>query len=199
MRVTNGHLVHPRRGLALWLGVMIFGIAGCAGLERQTFDLAGDPARAGRVRALRQAGALIVRTPEAVAPTASDRVVVRAADGSLAVLPDAQWSDQLPNLLRHRLIDALQNAGVAAGDSGAGQLALLTDIRRFEIDATQNVARAEIAARLVDTASGGVRAAEAFVVETPAPEHYGAPAIAALATAAGQASSRIANWARARL
>ena len=125
--------------------------------------------------------------------------MVRAADGSVAVLPDAQWSDLLPNLFRHRLIDALQSAGVAAGDSGASSLALLTDIRRFEIDAAQNVARAEIAARLVDAASGGVRAGQVFVIETPAPDHYGAPAVAALSTAAGQASERIARWARARL
>ena len=181
------------------LGLMIVALAGCAAFERQTFDLSGEPARAARGRALRQSVTLIVRTPEAVAPTSGERVVVRAADGSVAVLPDAQWSDLLPNLLRHRLIDALQNAGVAAGDAGASPLALLTDIRRFEIDAAQNVARADISARIVETASGAVRASQAFVVETPAPEHYGAPAIAALSSAAGLASGQIANWARARL
>lgn len=191
------HSVRIRWGVAAWL--VILGLAGCAGFERQSFDLSGAPAHAPRERALRQSVGLFVRTPEAVAPTAGDRVVVRAADGSVAVLPDVQWSDLLPNLLRHRLIDALQSAGVAAGDSGASPLALLTDIRRFEIDAAQNLARAEIAVRLVDTASGGVRAGEVFVIETPAPEHYGAPAVAALSTAATQASGRIAAWARARL
>lgn len=189
--------VKIRPGVLLWL--VLVGLAGCAGFERQTFDLSGEPARGSRVRALRRSLALFVGTPEAVAPTAGDRVVVRAADGSVAVLPDVQWSDSLPNLLRHRLIDALQGAGVAAGDSGASPLALLTDIRRFEIDAAQNLARAEIAVRLVDTASGGARAGEVFVIETPAPEHYGAPAVAALSAVATQASGRIATWARARM
>lgn len=201
--MTNGHFVKMRGGAlwagALWLGLTMFALVGCAGFERQTFDLSGESARAARGRATRQSAALIVRTPEAVAPTSGERVVVRATDGSLAVLPDVQWSDLLPNLLRHRLIDALQNAGVSAGDTGASPLALLTDIRRFEIDAAQNVARADIAVRIVETASGAVRAAEAFVVETPATDHYGAPAIAALSSAAGLASGRIANWARARL
>ncbi len=197
--MASDHNVKTRRGVAVGLCVAIVGLAGCAAFERQSFDLSGDPARAARSRAFRQGVALFVRTPEAVAPTAGDRVVVRAADGSVAVLPDVQWSDLLPNLLRHRLIDALQSVGVAAGDSGASPLALLTDIRRFEIDAAQNLARAEIAVRLVETASGGVRAGEVFLIETPAPDHYGAPAVAALSTAAAQASGRIATWARARM
>ena len=197
--MTSRHSIRTPERIAASLALALLGLAGCAGFERQSFDLSGDPARPAQGRALRQGAALIVKTPEAVSPTASDRVVVRAADGSVAVLPDAQWSDLLPNLLRHRLIDALQSAGIAAGDSGDSPLALLTDIRRFEIDAAQNVARAEIAARLVDTVSGGVRAGEVFIIETPAPDHYGAPAVAALSTAAGQASGRIARWARARL
>ena len=197
--MADCHCVWTRRGFALRLGVALVGLAGCAGFERQTFDLTGDATQAARGRSKRQTGALVVRTPDALAPTAGDRVVVRAADESVAVLPDVQWSDQLPNLLRHRLIDALQNAGVAAGDSGASPLVLQTDIRRFEIDAAQNVAKAEIVARLVDAASGGVRASETFVVETPAPDHYGAPAIAALSSAAGLVSGRIANWTRARM
>lgn len=195
--MSGKHSVKFRPGVVLFL--LVAGLAGCAGFERQAFDLSGEPARAPRTRAFRRGVALFVGTPEAVAPTAGDRVVVRAADGSVAVLPDVQWSDLLPNLLRHRLIDALQGAGVAAGDSGGSPLALRTDIRRFEIDAAQNLARAEIAVRLVDTASGGVRAGEVFIAETPAPEHYGAPAVAALSAVAMQASDRIAIWTRARI
>ena len=148
---------------------------------------------------MRQGAALVVRTPEAIAPTGGDRVVIRAADGAVAVLPDAQWSDLLPNLLRRRLVDALQNAGIAAGDTGACPTALLTDIRRFEIDAGRNVAAVDISVRLIDVATGASKGGEAFVIETSAPDHYGAPAIAALSDAAGQASARIANWARHRL
>jgi cholesterol transport system auxiliary component len=197
--VTSRLFAIQRRRAAFGLCVVVAALAGCAANNRQTFDLSGQPTHSSRARALRQGGALIVRTPEAVAPTGGDRVVVRAADGAVAVLPDAQWSDSLPNLLRHRLVDALQNAGVAAGDTGASPYALLTDVHRFEIDAGRNVAVVDVAVRIVDTTSGAAKAGETFVVETPAPDHYGAPAIVALSNAAAQASARIASWARSRL
>lgn len=197
--MTSRLFAIPRRRVTVGLCVVVATLAGCAASNRPTFDLSGAQAHLARAHAIRQGSALIVRTPEAVAPTGGDRVVIRAADGAVAVLPDAQWSDSLPNLLRHRLVDALQNAGVAAGDTGACPTALLTDIHRFEIDAGRNVAVVDIAVRLVDTTSGAAKAGETFVVETPAPDHYGASAIAALSAAAAQASTRIAGWARSRL
>lgn len=173
-------------------------MGGCAQPVRDTFDLAAAPAAA---RASARGGpGLGVRAPSAAAPTGTDRIVVRDADGSVSVLPGVQWSERLPRLLQERMVESLQRAGVAATRISAGSnRALATDIRRFEIDVARDVAVVEIAARIVDESTGAARAAETFIAEAPAPTHTGAPAVSALTEAAAQALARLANWARARL
>jgi len=171
--------------------------AGCAQPPGQIFDLSGARVP---TRAAAPVGAVLsVREPSAVPPTSSNRIVVREADGAVAVLPDVGWSEPLPRLLRSRIIESLQKAGVPAARVGGGGRALATDIRRFEIDIARNVAVVEIAARIVDENSAAARAAQSFTAETPAPEHTGAPAARALTEAAGQALARIGAWARGRL
>ncbi|WP_424361131.1 ABC-type transport auxiliary lipoprotein family protein [Methylocystis parvus] len=172
-------------------------LAGCAQPPGQVFDLAGSAAIT-RVSAT-SAGGITVRPPIAVAPTSTNRIVVRDVDGSVSILPSVGWSEPLPRLLRERLIEALQRAGVAAARvSGSGR-ALATDIRRFEIDVARNVAVVEIYARIIDENSGAERAGQNVVGEAPAPDHTGAPAAMALTEAAGEALSRVASWARGKL
>lgn len=169
---------------------------GCARPARETFDLIGLP----RAHAAAGGPALSVREPSAVAPTSTDRVVVREPDASVSVLPGVQWSERLPDLLQNRMIGALQRAGVSAARISPGaNRTLTTDVRRFEIDVARNVAVVEIAAQILDDATGKARAAQTFAAETPAPEHTGAPAVHALADAAAQALTRMAAWARSRL
>lgn len=176
-------------------------LVGCASpFGRPAFDLSGVvSARAPRAPETGSGAAVVVRLPEASAPTSGDRVVVRAPDGAVAVLPDAQWADVLPNLVRSRLINALQNAGVAAAETGGAGLALAATLRRFEIDAAGDVATIDIAVQLLDNADGAVRATRIFRAEKPAVTHYGAPAIRALAAASDEAMARIARWTRDRL
>ncbi|WP_330083982.1 ABC-type transport auxiliary lipoprotein family protein [Methylocystis iwaonis] len=175
---------------------LAFLVAGCVQAPRETFDLAVAPppvsvATAGPV--------LAVREPTATPPTSSPRVVVRAPDGSVALLPDAQWSEPLPRLLRARMIEALQRRGVAASWIGYGSnRALATDIRRFEIDAARNVAVVEIAAYIVDESSGATRAGRSFAAEAPTSETIGPDAVRALAQAAAQVFAQTADWARGR-
>ena len=184
------------RATALFL---VLALAACAQAPRETFDLSGTSG-AGRVIAARGGAALSVSEPTAVAPTSSDRVVVRDADGSVAVLPGVQWSEGLPRLFRDRLIEALQRAGVSAARINvAANRSLATDVRRFEIDVARDRAVVEIAVRIVDDASGSTRAAKAFTAEWPAPTHTGAPAVHALGDAAAEAAARIAAWTRAQL
>ncbi len=173
-------------------------LAGCASLSgRPAFDLSGVvSARAPRASETGSGVAVVVRLPEASAPTSGDRVVVRAPDGAVAVLPDAQWADVLPNLVRSRLITALQNAGVAAAETGGAGLALAATLHRFEIDAAGDLATIEIAVQLIDNADGAVHATRIFRAGKPAIAHYGAPAIRALAAASDEAMARIAQWTR---
>lgn len=175
---------------------LAFLVAGCVHAPRETFDLAVAPAPLSVATA---GPVLAVREPTATPPTSSPRVVVRAPDGSVALLPDAQWSEPLPRLLRARLIEALQRRGVAASWIGFGSnRALATDVRRFEIDAARNVAVVEIAAYIVDEGSGATRAGRSFSAEAPTPETIGPDAVRALSKAAAQALAQMADWVRGR-
>jgi cholesterol transport system auxiliary component len=171
-------------------------VAGCARPVRETFDLA----MARGVGRVSIGGLAIgVREPMATPPTSSERVVVRDVDGSVSVLPGAQWSAPLSPLLRERIIEALRSRGVAAARiSGGSSRALAIDVRRFEIDAARNVAVVEFAAFMVDETDGATRAARSFWVEKPAPEHLDARAAGVLAEASSEALARLAEWTRGR-
>lgn len=186
-----------RHARALFGGALALGLMGCAQPAGQVFDLAGASAFTRPSR--RADGALSVREPLAVAPTSSNRIVVRDADGGVFVLPDAGWSEPLPRLLRERMIEALQKANIGAARVGGSGRALATDIRRFEIDVARNLAVVEIHIRVLDENTGAARAAETILAEAPAPEHTGAPAARALTAAAAQALARVAGWTRGRL
>lgn len=177
--------------------ILTLSTAGCATAPRQAFDLA---AAAGALpRAERGGPALVVREPTAAPPTSSARIVLRDVDGSVFILPESEWSAPLPRLLRDRMIEALQRAGVAAAAYGLAGTALSTEIRRFEIDVARNMAVVELSARLVDANTGASRVAQSFVAEAPAPEHTGAPAVMALTEAAGQALAKLASWTRGKV
>lgn len=171
-------------------------VAACASAPRETFDLTAD-AGALRSAALRGGPAVYVPEPAAVAPTSSDRIVIRAADDSVAVLPGVQWSDPLPRLFQRRLIEALQQCGLSASSNIGAQTRLQTDVRRFEIDIARDLAVIEVSVELVE--GGRARAARIFVEEGPAPEHVGAQAARALSDAAARVALRIGQWARAAM
>ncbi|TLG75577.1 ABC-type transport auxiliary lipoprotein family protein [Methylocystis sp. B8] len=173
-------------------------VGACAQATRETFDLTSDMAGL-RGIALRGGPPVFVSEPAAVAPTSSDRIVVRAADDSVAVLPGVQWSEPLPLLFQRRLIESLQRCGLSASAGMGAQTRLQTDLRRFEIDIARDLAVIEVSVELIDVNNGRARAARIFIEETPAPDHIGAQAARALSDAAAQVALRIGQWTRARL
>ncbi|MGD9659150.1 MAG: ABC-type transport auxiliary lipoprotein family protein [Methylocystis sp.] len=176
------------------LALLALTVAACASAPRETFDLTADTG-ALRSVALRAGPAVYVPEPAAVAPTSSDRIVVRAADDSVAVLPGVQWSDPLPRLFQRRLIEALRQCGLSASSNIGAQITLQTDVRRFEIDVARDLAVIEVSVELLD--GGRARAARIFVEEWPAPDHVGSQAVRALSDAAARVALRIGQWARA--
>lgn len=174
-------------------------LAACASEARQTFDFDGSEPKS-RFLQVKYSAAIDVSEPTAIGLATGDRIVVRQSDDSLSVLPGVQWSDRLPRLLQRRLIDVLQDAGVAAGASGGGATyRLATDLRRFEIDVARSLAVTEVSVRLINDASGKERAAAILVADYPAPEHTGAPGVRALAQAADEAARKVAQWVRRSL
>lgn len=197
-KASNAALRSAAQAVGLTILALALPVAGCAQATRATFDLSGETG-VPRSAALRSGAAVFVSEPVASAPTGSDRVVVRAEDDSVAVLPGVQWSERLPRLFQKRLVEAMQQSGLSATSNIGARTRLQTDIRRFEIDVARNLAVVEIAAQLFDEQSGKARAARVFVVETAAPEHTGVPAVRALSEAAAGVAARAAAWTRAQI
>jgi cholesterol transport system auxiliary component len=111
---------------AMALASLAFLVTACAQATRETFDLTTETGVLRSV-ALRGGPAVFVPETAALAPTSSDRIVVRAGDDSVAVLPGVQWSDPMPRLFQRRLIEALQQCGLSASSNFGGQTILQTD------------------------------------------------------------------------
>ncbi len=188
-----------RAGAAAGFAAVMVALAGCSAAPRETFDLSGASSGAGS-RLSARVGAVAVAEPVALQPVASDRLVIRGAAGDLAVLSDAQWADRLPRLVEARLIARLGAGGVDATFPGAvAAYQLTSELRRFEIDASRQIAIVEITARLSSDRNGAKRGAAIFVGEAPAPHTLGPDAAGALDAALNQALDRLVAWTRTRI
>lgn len=170
-------------------------LAGCAGAPLLTYDLIAPQERPARALGLQ----IVITQPSAVAPLDTDRIVVRSPTMGLTVLPGAQWSDQLPNLLQSRMIQAYENARLlkAVGrpsDRLSSDYSLNSEIRRFEIDASRGEAVVEIAVKFVGDRSGKIAAARVLVGRAPATANSGAEATVALNAAMGQVLRELVTW-----
>lgn len=121
-------------------------LPGCTGLDllgggappRDTFEL--QPVTVpptGR----RSSRSLLVLMPSAPAAISSDRILIRQDALSVAYLPEARWSDQVPQMLQSALIRSLAGSGQIGfvGAQGAGPVpdtVLLTRIDAFGVDVT---------------------------------------------------------------
>jgi cholesterol transport system auxiliary component len=173
-------------------------LSGCAGAPAPaTYDL--SPARDLR----RRSGSAIIVVPEpsAIFALDSERIVVRARSGELAYLPRAQWADRLPRLVQNRLIQSFENAGRSAvgrpADRLAARVQLQLDIRLFEVQEEGREAVIEWAAKLVDSATGRIRASRLFASRGPVASIDGGGAAAALDPVLARIMGETIAWASA--
>jgi len=186
----------PRLALVAGLAAVL---GACGADPLATYDLTA-PTSGLSARPLR--ASLVVSAPEAVAPLDSDRIIVRAGAEGVTLLKSAQWSDRLPALVQSRLIQTFENGRSIRsvsrpGDRVAADYALVSEIRRFEIDASTRLAQAEISVKLVRDRSGAVVAGRVFEASAPVETIDGASAAAALDEAMGRVLRDIAAWAAA--
>jgi cholesterol transport system auxiliary component len=105
---TASHPPVARR--LLGLVALALALAACGGgAPLDTYDL--QAARPGRAHALR--AQVRVAEPFASLDLDSDRILVRTRSQQMAVLAGAKWPDRLPRVVRARLIQSFQNAGLA--------------------------------------------------------------------------------------
>ena len=174
--------------IALMLGA-------CSSSPLLTYDLSAPTERPARPMGMQ----IVVTQPSAVSPLDSDRIVVRSPTMGLTVLPGAQWSDELPDLLQSRIIQAFENARLlkAVGrpsDRLVSDYNLNSEIRRFEIDAARGEAVVEIVVKFVGDRTGRIAAARQFEGRAPASASNGAEASAALNAALAQVLRDLVQW-----
>lgn len=130
-------------------------LAGCGGSQLASFDLAAAPM--GKMRAGAIRGVLAVAEPVADGPLDSERIVIRTGPDQLAYLSGAKWAGNLPSLLQSKIIASFENAHLVKSvvrPGGASDYSLHVDIRRFEVDVVDNIARIELSARIVSDGAG---------------------------------------------
>jgi cholesterol transport system auxiliary component len=172
-------------------------LAACAGAPSTLVDLTAakpPPARALRAQ-------LRVGQPTATADLDSDRILVR--DGlTLATLSGVRWPEALPALLRARLAQSFQNAGLARfvdGGAATADYELDLDIRAFEFDAETKEVHIDVAAWIVALGSGRIEAVEIFALRAPVASTDASTVAAALDAAASMIMTRIVAFVAKRL
>ncbi|SDZ40463.1 cholesterol transport system auxiliary component [Jannaschia faecimaris] len=130
----------PRRALMIGLAASCSGcttLGAFAGASRAlpTYELAPVPGRTGARRQV----TLVVARPEAPAAIATDRILVKPDPLSVAYLPDARWSEEVPMLVQSLVIRSIAGTGrlghVGTAESGpVPDVALLLRIDAFQAE-----------------------------------------------------------------
>ncbi|MBE0412983.1 MAG: membrane integrity-associated transporter subunit PqiC [Yoonia sp.] len=124
-------------------------LPGCSAIAR--LNAAAEPRDTFDLRAvnLTQQGAvdrrnLLVADPSAAAALDTDRILIRPEPQTIAYLPDARWSDDLPRLFQTLLVQSLSSTGQIGfvGIPNAGpvpDVVLLSRIDRFDVEVDETV------------------------------------------------------------
>lgn len=202
MQVLGRETLTRRAALVAALAAFIGGCTALgvgSGGPPPTYDLSApqDFPRSGRA----PRGQLIVHDATASPTLDSEKIIVRPAEGQIAALTDAQWSERLTKLVQVRTIQAFENATRLRavgrpGDHITADYQLLLDIRAFEISVPAGpAAEVEISVKIVGEGSGRIMAARVFNATVPTSSTRGPGAIAALDAAFGKVATDIVLWA----
>lgn len=189
----------PFHNLAL-IGLPALMLAGCGAEQLASFDLAAVPTAKMRASAIR--GVLAIAEPNADGPLDSERIVIRTGPDQLAYLAGAKWADNLPALLQSKIIASFENARLMKSvvrPGGASDYSLHVDVRRFEVNVTDNVARIEMSARIVSDRTGRPVAAKVFSATTPADRTADGKAAEALDAALANVLRQMVSWTAAAI
>lgn len=146
-------------------------LVGCGSVVRNTYDLTIADMMVLPQNKKQSGAQVLIADPQAVKSLDGQDIVIRQGS-NISYLKGAQWSDRLPNLVQARLVQAFENSGRLAGvgrpgDGLAIDYQILTDIRSFDIlvSGGKNVARIEVAVKLMNDKNGTVRATRVFTAQ----------------------------------
>jgi cholesterol transport system auxiliary component len=138
----------------------------------------------------------------APAALSGPQLPVILADGSLAYVRGAEWTEDAPDALRSLILETFDRtrlANAAAASTGArGDVALSVDLVTFALTPSRRRAPAQaeivLVARLLDGRNRSVLAVQRFAVEGPAGDDGPAGASRALTGVARTAATDIVRW-----
>lgn len=142
---------------------------------------------------------LAVADPNAIILFDSQKILVRADNGTFTSLANAQWADNLPKLVQARIVQSFENAHQLGEVSRPleqlnPEYRLELGIRSFYLEpAPSPKAKVEITARLVND-KGAVQDARVFSAAADAKSTEAADATAALNKAFSTVAKEIVGW-----
>lgn len=162
-----------------------------------TYELSAPSAVEGRRPDHRQ---LLVPAPTALKALASNQIVIHTSPTAIQYLAKSQWSDNLPNIVQAKLIEAYQDTGRLGGvgrpgDGLAIDYRVLTDIRDFSVSTVGSpVATVDLSVRILNDRTGVVVAQKAFHTTMPVASGGNPAFVSALDGAFDQAVRQVVSW-----
>lgn len=147
---------------------------------------------------------MIVAEPTIPLALNTDKLVVSGEDGSLTLLEEARWPDNLPNLLQAKILQAFENAGfgeavVRPADAFESDYRLVLDIRAFHLaDKEPYLAEGDLTAKLID-AAGKVVATRRFRLSREADSRSARDGVEALRAVFSGIAVELVEWSLASL
>ncbi|PCH45854.1 MAG: ABC transporter [Hyphomicrobiales bacterium] len=193
---------------AILAAILAMQVSGCALLKpapapRDTFELSA-PTSFDAIRGSTSAQ-ILIKQPNALKSIDSDRIVVRTSPSEITYMSGAQWSDNVPRMVQAKLVEAFENTGATGatakpGDGLVIDYQIISDIRRFEIDANgQGQAKIEISLKLLADRTGKVVESRIFSASAPVLSKGGAGAVEAFDKAFADLSNDIVKWVLSRV
>ena len=147
-----------------------------------------------------QKGVLFVAVPQGNRLISSNYILIQPEHTEIQIYKGTLWADNVPTLLRERLVNAFTEAQLFDAISGdaalRSDLALETYIQRFQVqfDNGQPVVHVRIDAKLVDSNTASILRSQRFHVTRPAQGKEAGQLVAALGEATDQLSLELMQW-----
>ena len=144
-------------------------------------------------------GPLVVPDPSATIVFDTQKILIRAANGTITNVEGGQWADNLPKLMQAKVLQSFENAKQLREVSRpyeqlSAEYRLELGIRNFQITLEPSpTAIVEFTARII-TEKGAVADARMFKVAVPAKSTNAADAVAALNDAFAKAATDLVVW-----
>nr|WP_321456370.1 ABC-type transport auxiliary lipoprotein family protein [uncultured Cohaesibacter sp.] len=143
---------------------------------------------------------LLVAIPTALKSLDSEMIVVRPDSAEITYFGDAQWSDNLPNVLQDKLVQTFENSNrirsvVKPGDGVVVDYKLATSVRAFEVrDTSSPEAHIALSVKIINDRTGRVVASRQFDATEPAGSATPAKGVAAMDKALNAVLTDILSW-----